>query len=340
MADDWIEEEDRAPISLAELNGERNTHFGYNNNSSSNQYGFDNQQGNHYGRGRGNSFDNDHGNQYGRGRGNSFDNQHGNQYGRGRGNFRGRGSRNRGGMRRNDGYDNQIPVANNQSTLTFQIAQRDVGRLIGTKGCNINKIKSETQCSIDVGEENQEIKRSVDIHIHGEDEKLVAQCKIAIEKHLGYSSLGNPDSDIEDEPIDWNSLADDAAMAEKKRWAKSVPLNKNFYVEHSDVKNLSPSQVKEFRVENNQIKVYNFNSASSDPLMNPVCTFNQAFEPYPEILNTIEQQGFERPSPIQAQAWPYLLSGKVYIIIKSDLISNCNIKIMMCKKALMRYFKM
>jgi ATP-dependent RNA helicase DDX43 len=78
---------------------------------------------------------------------------------------------------------------------------------------------------------------------------------------------------------------------------------------------LSPSQVKEFREENNQIKVYNFNSDSKDPLLNPVCTFNQAFEPYPEILNTIKQQGFDRPSPIQAQAWPYLLSGKVDIII-------------------------
>ena len=66
-----------------------------------------------------------------------------------------------------------------------------------------------------------------------------------------------------------------------------------------------------FYAYNNHIKVYNFNSDVKDPLLNPVGSFDQAFEPYPEIIRTIECQGFDRPSPIQAQAWPYLLSGKV-----------------------------
>ena len=280
MCDDWVEEEDRAPISFEQPSQPSRNHFEQNNGWADNNKS---QYGNRETRGRGNH----------------------------RGN-RGRGGRGRGGRGRGGGFDNHAPIANGHSVLTFQIAQRDVGKLIGAKGCNINRLKQDTQCSIDVGEENPDIKRSVDIHIKGE-EALLEKCRSAIEKHLGYSSLGNPDEDQEDEPIDWGSLANDEAMKEKKRWAKSVPLNKSFYVQHDDIKNLSQDQVKEFREQNNHIKVYNFNKDSKEPLLNPVGAFYHAFEPYPEIMSTIERQGFERPSPIQAQAWPYLLSGKVQI---------------------------
>lgn len=42
---------------------------------------------------------------------------------------------------------------------------------------------------------------------------------------------------------------------------------------------------------------------------NPVQTFEQAFRPYPEILEEIYKQNFEVPSPIQSQGWPILLKG-------------------------------
>ena len=41
-----------------------------------------------------------------------------------------------------------------------------------------------------------------------------------------------------------------------------------------------------------------------------VFRFIHAFEAFPEVMATINKQGFEKPSPIQSQAWPYLLSGK------------------------------
>ena len=44
--------------------------------------------------------------------------------------------------------------------------------------------------------------------------------------------------------------------------------------------------------------------------MKPVSTFEEAFHNFPDILSTIRKQGFSFPSPIQSQAWPYLLSGK------------------------------
>lgn len=37
--------------------------------------------------------------------------------------------------------------------------------------------------------------------------------------------------------------------------------------------------------------------------------FEHAFHNEPDILKTIEKQGFEKPSPIQAQFWPLVLLG-------------------------------
>ena len=45
----------------------------------------------------------------------------------------------------------------------------------------------------------------------------------------------------------------------------------------------------------------NFNENDTTALMKPVFTFEEAFSGYPEIMETIQNQGFERPSPIQVQ---------------------------------------
>ena len=70
------------------------------------------------------------------------------------------------------------------------------------------------------------------------------------------------------------------------------------------------NQVQDFRKANNNIVVENFDKESKAKFLNPVMTFEQAFFNYPDIMSTINKQGFFKPSPIQAQAWPYLLSGK------------------------------
>ena len=96
----------------------------------------------------------------------------------------------------------------------------------------------------------------------------------------------------------------------QEKWSKCPPLIKEFYQEHPDVASLSTAQVQEFRENNNNIVVSNFDEKSTAKILNPVTSFNHAFHPYPDILATIQKQGFAKPSPIQSQAWPYLLSGK------------------------------
>jgi len=97
---------------------------------------------------------------------------------------------------------------------------------------------------------------------------------------------------------------------ERQRWEHLPELFKDFYVEHSDVTARSETEVELQRKMSNNIEVRNFNEDDKSPFMKPVATFTEAFHNFPDILATINKQGFSTPSPIQSQAWPYLLSGK------------------------------
>jgi len=110
--------------------------------------------------------------------------------------------------------------------------------------------------------------------------------------------------------IDWDNLNANREELERQRWEHLPELFKNFYVEHKDVTARSEEEVELHRKMNNNIEVRNFNEDDASPFMKPVSTFEEAFHNFPDILATIKKQGFKTPSPIQSQAWPYLLSGK------------------------------
>ena len=110
--------------------------------------------------------------------------------------------------------------------------------------------------------------------------------------------------------IDWDNLNNNREENERKRWEHLPDLKKDFYVEHEDVKVRSQEKVERFRQSMNNIEVKNFDEADLTPLSRPVERFEEAFHNFPDIMATIKKQGFSAPSPIQAQAWPYLLAGK------------------------------
>ena len=110
--------------------------------------------------------------------------------------------------------------------------------------------------------------------------------------------------------IDWDNLNSNREDNERKRWKHLPPLLKDFYSEHPDVTARSEEEVAEFRRRSNNIEVSNFQEDDDTAIMKPITTFNEAFHEFPEVLATIEKQGFQVPSPIQCQAWPYLLAGK------------------------------
>ncbi len=109
---------------------------------------------------------------------------------------------------------------------------------------------------------------------------------------------------------------------------------KEFYTEHPEVSGMTEKEVRQFRSDNNNIIVSNFDEKSEAPLLKPCPEFRHAFEPnFPEIMSTIERQGFQRPSPIQAQGWPYLLSGKDLIGIAQ--VSKAKSSYKFCKFCLL-----
>uniref|UniRef100_A0A3Q3KJH0 RNA helicase n=1 Tax=Monopterus albus TaxID=43700 RepID=A0A3Q3KJH0_MONAL len=116
--------------------------------------------------------------------------------------------------------------------------------------------------------------------------------------------------------IDWNDIRENKEKYEQLKWKDAPPLKKNFYTEAQSVSMLTAEEVSEWRLENNNIFVDDLKDEGEKRLIpNPCRTFLEAFEHYPEIMENIERVGFVKPTPIQSQAWPVLLSGEDLIAI-------------------------
>ncbi|KAK4299047.1 hypothetical protein Pmani_028637 [Petrolisthes manimaculis] len=123
-----------------------------------------------------------------------------------------------------------------------------------------------------------------------------------------YSTL-QPASTPSHGLIDWDAIEANSVRLEAERWAHLPVIKKDLYVEDPDIHNMSKSEVESFREKSFDMQVRHSDESSTEPLPNPVMTFQQAFAHYPEILQEIKNQGFENPTPIQSQSWPILMQG-------------------------------
>ena len=218
----------------------------------------------------------------------------------------------------NDNFDEK------SDKITIHIETDKVGKLIGKSGSNIRELEDKTNTKIRVD-------RSTGIDVtaviiigskEGQD-----QAKQLIEESLGDSHQNfQPRGEEEyrkqdDEPqidfnaFDWSNASKRCDDFRREKWAKCVPIIKDFYKEHPIVANMTKEHAAHIRKTNNNIEVrYMFQEQDEQSeefhIPNPIETFEQAFESYPEILEEVRKQGFVKPSPIQCQAWPVLLSGK------------------------------
>ncbi|KAH8359850.1 hypothetical protein KR093_009100 [Drosophila rubida] len=239
------------------------------------------------------------------------------------------------GNRRND-YSRRNGEVNNyrgdKYVETLDITNDVVGRIIGRNGSNITRIQNEFEVRVQV------LKTELKVEISGHSKSNVENAMQHLRKKLGdnigrareyywsgYGESNNNEYRAPEPPaeipfggdltgvIDWDALNRASEAAQAARWAKCPPLTKNFYKEFAEVANLPPQQVACMRLENNNISVSHvFEAQEGDPLPaipNPVWRFDQCFAEYPDLLDEITKQGFQKPSPIQAQAWPILLKG-------------------------------
>jgi ATP-dependent RNA helicase DDX5/DBP2 len=80
------------------------------------------------------------------------------------------------------------------------------------------------------------------------------------------------------------------------------PITKNLYKEHEQVTQMSGKDVEQFRKENEMI-------IKGDGVPKPVSRFDHV-NFGASIMKKLAEQGFDKPTPIQAQGWPMALSGK------------------------------
>ncbi|KAH8385569.1 hypothetical protein KR200_000436 [Drosophila serrata] len=228
---------------------------------------------------------------------------------------------------------------------SISVSTNMVGRVIGRGGSTINRIQDDFNVRVHVDKSEQLVK------ISGNSKEDVSNAIDYVRKMTSSDSFNGPDRDKNyggnrerggggrgsyDTPkgnynfnpppprnddangdltgtIDWAAINRASEEASAARWAKLPPLTKNFYKEAPEVANLSESEIKRIRAENNNITVAHVfepkEGETVEPIPNPVWSFDQCFAEYPDLLGEIQKQGFEKPSPIQSQAWPILLKG-------------------------------
>ncbi|NWU94980.1 DDX43 helicase, partial [Upupa epops] len=141
------------------------------------------------------------------------------------------------------------------------------------------------------------------------------------QQHFVANSTGKAldDTKPENKPnkpvINWASLRENSAKYEAMKWADLPPIEKNFYKESPRTASMSPEEVELWRKENNNISCDDLKEGEKRSIPNPVCKFEDAFGNYPDIMTNIRRVGFQKPTPIQSQAWPIILQGMDLIAI-------------------------
>ncbi|KFV50321.1 putative ATP-dependent RNA helicase DDX43, partial [Tyto alba] len=135
------------------------------------------------------------------------------------------------------------------------------------------------------------------------------------QQHFGTNFAGKtsdiiqPENNPKKPVIDWASLRENRAKYEAMKWADLPPIEKNFYKELSQTASMSQEEVELWRKENNNIICDDLKEGEKRCIPNPVCKFEDVFEHYPDIMANIRKVGFQKPTPIQSQAWPIILQG-------------------------------
>ncbi|XP_004077037.1 probable ATP-dependent RNA helicase DDX43 [Oryzias latipes] len=226
------------------------------------------------------------------------------------------------------------------SCVTMTVESASVGRVIGRGGAKIRELeeRSGARIKINKGDNDGEViitgSSAAQQKAKGMIEELLSGSNFPFGNGLGrlqdhkrdgggyYASVRSAaehkaaDNVPERPPIDWNAIREGKDKYSELKWKDLPPLKKKFYCEAESVSALTPEEVAEWRKDNNNIFVDDLmEGGERRPIPNPCRTFLEAFERYPEIMENIDRVGFVRPTPIQSQAWPVLLSGEDLIAI-------------------------
>ncbi|XP_040522656.1 probable ATP-dependent RNA helicase DDX43 [Gallus gallus] len=198
--------------------------------------------------------------------------------------------------------------------LCFLISSALAGVLIGRGGAKIKELEESSGSRIQVikGTSEAEVKIFGSAAVQNKAKVLIDETVVSCgQSNPRGKSLDviNPESTPKKPAINWASLRENRAKYEAMKWADLPPIEKNFYKESSRTACMSPEEVELWRKENNNIICDDLKEGEKRCIPNPVCKFEDVFEQYPDIMANIRKTGFQKPTPIQSQAWPIILQG-------------------------------
>ncbi|NXE25358.1 DDX43 helicase, partial [Ardeotis kori] len=198
--------------------------------------------------------------------------------------------------------------------LSFRLDSALVGALIGRGGSKIRELEDSSGSRIKVikGTYEAEVKIFGSTAVQNKAKMLIddAITKSGQNYVRGKTlDMIKPENNPKKSVINWASLRENKAKYEAMKWADLPPIAKNFYKESSRTASMSQEEVELWRKENNNIICDDLKEGEKRCIPNPVCKFEDVFEHYPDILANIRKVGFQKPTPIQSQAWPIILQG-------------------------------
>ncbi|XP_077470080.1 putative ATP-dependent RNA helicase DDX43 isoform X1 [Stigmatopora argus] len=233
----------------------------------------------------------------------------------------------------------QFETEKSNSPITVTVESDLVGRIIGRGGAKKRELEENSGARIKIHDGENE----ADVHIYGpsaSQQKAKEMIEgLVTDRHSrfhggGYGRREGAEKDFRSGSvwsnaelkeanvapvpvcIDWNSIRENKDKYEKMKWQDLPPIKKNFYTEAESIFLLTHEEVCDWRKENNNIFVDDLmEGGEKRTVPNPCRSFLEAFELYPEIMDNIHRVGFVKPTPIQSQAWPVLLSGEDLIAI-------------------------
>ncbi|NWH29430.1 DDX43 helicase, partial [Chloropsis hardwickii] len=198
--------------------------------------------------------------------------------------------------------------------LCFHLDSALVGALIGRGGAKIKELEDSSGSRIKVtrGTYESEVKIFGSIDVQNKAKMLIDNLVTSSgQNYVRGKTLDiiKPENNPKKPVINWASLRENRAKYESMKWAGLPPIEKNFYKESSRTASMSQEEVELWRKENNDITCDDLKEGEKRCIPNPVCKFEDVFEHYPDIMANIRKVGFQKPTPIQSQAWPIILQG-------------------------------
>ncbi|KAI1263099.1 P-loop containing nucleoside triphosphate hydrolase protein [Xylariaceae sp. FL1019] len=210
--------------------------------------------------------------------------------------------------------EERIAQENAQQETEMQI---DVVQDEASLPADKNQQGAVTSTAMDVDIDDEEVD-ALDAFMNDLDTKAPAKSSLAPQRDSKQKTTQEPEAYFSDDEYDYRKDNGDnefaSALASKQRKKKDIPVHdyskldlepirKNFWVEPAELSQMTEAELVDLRIELDGIKV------SGKDVPKPVQKWSHLALSR-KTLDVIDSLGFEKPTSIQMQAFPAIMSGR------------------------------